>query len=139
MSLNLLEKARQLGMDQSLPYAGALSPEDAYALLQENTEVVLVDVRTNAERDWVGRVTINDIQHHAVQWSLYPGAHQTLISLNNYRPQCRIKKVSLSFCAALACAPAMRRSWRPKTATLLVSIFCKVLKVTKIITATAKR
>ena len=73
MSLSLLEKARQLGTDQSLPYAGALLPEDAYALLQENTEVVLVDVRTNAERDWVGRVAINDIQHHAVQWSLYPG------------------------------------------------------------------
>ena len=73
MSLSLLEKARQLGMDQSLPYAGALSPEDAYALLQENTEVVLVDVRTNAERDWVGRVLINETQHHAVQWSLYPG------------------------------------------------------------------
>ncbi len=73
MSPSLLEKARQLGMDQSLPYAGALSPEDAYALLQENTEVVLVDVRTNAERDWVGRVLINETQHHAVQWSLYPG------------------------------------------------------------------
>lgn len=73
MSPSLLEKARQLGMDQSLPYAGAISPEDAYALLQENTEVVLVDVRTNAERDWVGRVLINETQHHAVQWSLYPG------------------------------------------------------------------
>ncbi len=73
MSHTILEKARQLGIDQSLPYAGALSSEDAYTLLQENVDVMLVDVRTNAERDWVGRVLIKETQHHAVQWSLYPG------------------------------------------------------------------
>ena len=33
----------------------------------------LIDVRTNAERDWVGRVSIPEGQHAAVQWSLYPG------------------------------------------------------------------
>ena len=32
-----------------------------------------MDVRTNAERDWVGRVAIPDAQHAAVQWATYPG------------------------------------------------------------------
>ncbi|MBC3881244.1 rhodanese-like domain-containing protein [Undibacterium sp. LX40W] len=73
MSKMILEQARSLGQQQGLPYAGAMLPEAAYALLQEDTEAVLVDVRTNAERDWVGRVIIDESQHRAVQWSLYPG------------------------------------------------------------------
>lgn len=55
------------------PYAGAVTPQEAYALLQSNPAVKLVDVRTNAERDWVGRVAIPEAQHAAVQWSTWPG------------------------------------------------------------------
>ena len=33
-----------------------------------------MDVRTNAERDWVGKAIIPEDQHLAVQWSRYPGA-----------------------------------------------------------------
>lgn len=69
---DLLDSAHQLGINQSLPYAGAVSPEDAWALLQADPAIVLVDVRTNAERDWVGRVDLPAAQHQAVQWSLYP-------------------------------------------------------------------
>jgi rhodanese-related sulfurtransferase len=57
---------------QSLPYAGALTPHEAFLLLQSNPKAKLVDVRTNAERDWIGRVAINAEQHLAVQWNLYP-------------------------------------------------------------------
>jgi rhodanese-related sulfurtransferase len=55
------------------PYAGAVTPAEAYALLQADPKVKLVDVRTNAERDWVGRVAIPESQHKAVQWVMYPG------------------------------------------------------------------
>jgi len=68
---NILEIARQRGEGQ--PYAGAVTPQEAYALLQADPKVKLVDVRTNAERDWVGRVAIPDAQHAAVQWATYPG------------------------------------------------------------------
>jgi len=68
-----LQTARQRGQEQALPYAGAVTPQEAYALLQNDSKVVLIDVRTNAERDWVGRVNIHPEQHLAVQWSLYPG------------------------------------------------------------------
>lgn len=73
MANNILNKAQQLGKDQGLAYAGAVTPEEACALLQADPSIVLVDVRSNAERDWVGRVLIPESQHHAVQWSLYPG------------------------------------------------------------------
>jgi rhodanese-related sulfurtransferase len=55
------------------PYAGAVTPAEAYALLQADPTVKLIDVRTNAERDWVGRVAIPEAQHGAVQWSTWPG------------------------------------------------------------------
>ena len=71
--MSILSTARQRGEDQQLPYAGAVAPAEAYALVQENSNVKLVDVRTNAERDWVGRVTIPEAQHASVQWNMYPG------------------------------------------------------------------
>lgn len=65
--------ARQRATTDSLPYAGAVTPQEAYALLQGNPGVKLIDVRTLAERDWVGRVILPEPQHLVVQWSLYPG------------------------------------------------------------------
>ena len=35
----------------------------------------MIDVRTNAERDWVGKVTLPAEKQAAVQWNLYPGAN----------------------------------------------------------------
>ncbi len=45
-------RARQMG----LPYEGALLPAETYQLLQEIPGAKLVDVRTRAEWDWVGRI-----------------------------------------------------------------------------------
>ena len=55
------------------PYAGAVTPREAYALVQADARVKLIDVRTSAERDWVGKVVLPPGQHGAVQWSTYPG------------------------------------------------------------------
>lgn len=67
----ILDQARRRAAGQ--PYAGAVTPDEAFALLQGDPRVKLVDVRTNAERDWVGRVAISEAQHLAVQWATYPG------------------------------------------------------------------
>ena len=67
----ILAQARRRAGGQ--PYAGAVTPEEAFTLLQSDPRVKLVDVRTNAERDWVGRVAIPEAQHVAVQWATYPG------------------------------------------------------------------
>ncbi|MFC5472580.1 rhodanese-like domain-containing protein [Paraherbaspirillum soli] len=70
---DLLTIARERGKSEQLPYAGALTPSETFALIQADHAAILVDVRTAAERDWVGRVAIPEAQHAAVQWSLYPG------------------------------------------------------------------
>ena len=57
----------------SAAYAGAVTPQEAHALLAADAHVKLIDVRTNAERDWVGRVAIAPAQHAAVEWNTYPG------------------------------------------------------------------
>ena len=71
--MDILSTARQRSIEKQMPYAGAVTPTEAYTLLQQDARVKLVDVRTNAERDWIGRVAIPEAQHAAVQWNLYPG------------------------------------------------------------------
>jgi len=68
---DILAEARARVPDQ--PYAGAVTPQEAYALVQADPKVKLIDVRTNAERAWVGRVAIPEAQHGAVEWVGWPG------------------------------------------------------------------
>jgi len=67
----ILDGARQRAAGQ--PYAGAVTPQEAFDLVRDDPAVKIVDVRTNAERDWVGRVAVPEAQHVAVQWATYPG------------------------------------------------------------------
>lgn len=67
----ILEAARARTPGQ--PYAGAVTPEEAFMLLQAAPHAKLVDVRTNAERDWVGRVVLPEGRQLAVEWATYPG------------------------------------------------------------------
>lgn len=52
----ILEKAHQRADEMELPYKGALLPMEAYRILQESAQAQLVDVRSHAEFDWVGRI-----------------------------------------------------------------------------------
>jgi rhodanese-related sulfurtransferase len=70
---DILRTARARSKDWA--YQGAVTPREAWALLQADPHVKLIDVRTNAERDWVGRVTVPETQHGAVQWNTYPGGN----------------------------------------------------------------
>lgn len=68
----ILDTARQRGLDKQLPYAGAVTPAEAYALVMANPAIKIVDVRTDAERDWIGTVNVPEHQHAEIQWSFYP-------------------------------------------------------------------
>ena len=68
----ILATAQHRARSTQQPYAGAVTPQEAYALLQTGARVKLVDVRTDAERDWVGRVAIPGTQHGAIEWNRYP-------------------------------------------------------------------
>ena len=59
------ERAEALG----LPYKGALTPAEAHALWALAPGAKLVDVRTRAEWDWVGRVA-GAVE---IEWNQYPG------------------------------------------------------------------
>lgn len=50
-----LEAARETGRAAGLPYAGSVTPQQAWALYQSG-DAVLVDVRTAEERRFVGHV-----------------------------------------------------------------------------------
>lgn len=52
----LLEKAQQRAKEMGLSYKGALLPVEAYQFLQNVSGAQLVDVRSEAELDWVGRI-----------------------------------------------------------------------------------
>jgi len=52
----ILDNARERGQRMKLPYNGALLPEEAYQLCRDAPGAKIVDVRTRAELDWVGRI-----------------------------------------------------------------------------------
>lgn len=69
MSQQILQTAHMRAEQMGLPYAGALTPKEAFALLQALPDAVLVDVRSQAELDLVGRIP----DALSIQWAFYPG------------------------------------------------------------------
>ena len=65
----ILARAQNRAQQASLPYAGALTPQEAYEILQKAPEAKLVDVRSLAELELVGRVP--SAAH--IEWAFYPG------------------------------------------------------------------
>lgn len=63
----ILNAAAQRADEKSLPYAGELTPQEAFSALQQKA-CILVDVRTQAELDLVGRVP----NAHHIEWAVYP-------------------------------------------------------------------
>ena len=58
------ERARK----DHLPYFGALSPSDAYAVIKAVPNARLIDVRTRPEWDYVGHVPESSL----LEWNAYP-------------------------------------------------------------------
>lgn len=59
-------------------YAGDITPKEAWTILEENPGAVLIDVRTQAEWDWIGQVDLSGLgkKHGCVEWIHYPGGLQ---------------------------------------------------------------
>src|SRR5690554_1592730 len=69
-SLNkILQIARQRAVERGLPYAGALTPIEAQQILEKASSAKLVDVRSRAELDLVGKIP----QAEHIEWAFYPG------------------------------------------------------------------
>ena len=66
----ILARATQRALENKLPYAGALLPSEAFTLLRAVPHAAMVDVRTQAEWYWVGRVPGAVM----IEWTSYPGS-----------------------------------------------------------------
>ena len=64
----LLNNARARARELGLPYAGALTPKEASEVWKLAPAAKLVDVRTRAEWDWVGRIPGAE----QIEWMSYP-------------------------------------------------------------------
>jgi rhodanese-related sulfurtransferase len=68
-SEEILAVARERARTMNLPYAGALLPTEAYSLMQDLPDAELVDIRTAAELEWVGKVPGSTL----IEWNVWPG------------------------------------------------------------------
>ena len=69
---DILARAKHRGQAMNLPYAGALLPAEAYSLMQQIPASKLVDVRTQAEWDYVGHVPDSVL----IEWNTYPSGQR---------------------------------------------------------------
>jgi rhodanese-related sulfurtransferase len=82
---DILARARERALEAKLPYAGALLPAEAWQLVQ-TCDAKLVDVRTRAELEWVGRVP-GSVE---IEWNAWPGGvpnPEFLARLSNQVPK----------------------------------------------------
>ena len=65
----ILNNAAARGQEMKLPYAGALYPHEAFTLIKAGV-AKLVDVRTRAEWDYVGKIPGSLL----IEWQSYPSS-----------------------------------------------------------------
>lgn len=65
----ILALAHERAIQNQIAYAGLLTPQETFAVLQGNPDAILVDVRSRAELELVGRVP----QTTHIEWAFYPG------------------------------------------------------------------
>ena len=80
---DLLSLAHERAENLGLPYQGALTPAETWQVMQLAPGAKLVDVRTRAELDWVGRVP-GAVE---IEWMLYPGNEPNAHFLAQFKRQ----------------------------------------------------
>lgn len=90
----ILSLAQERAKAMNLPYEGALTPQEAHDVLRLAPGTKLVDVRTRAELDWVGRVP-GAVE---VEWNLYPGGTRNEHFLAQFTQQVDRESLVLFLC-----------------------------------------
>jgi rhodanese-related sulfurtransferase len=65
----ILAQARARAQMKGVPYEGLLLPAEAYQLMRDDPDAALIDVRSRAEWDFVGRIP-GAVE---IEWKSYPG------------------------------------------------------------------
>jgi rhodanese-related sulfurtransferase len=90
----ILARARERAQQLNLPYAGAVLPAEACALMQNLPEAKLVDVRTRAELEWVGKVPGSVL----IEWNTWPGGGRNLDFLAEFEAQVGKSAIAMFLC-----------------------------------------
>jgi len=77
-----------------LPYAGALLPAEAHELMLKAPGAKLIDVRTRAEWDFVGRIPGSV----AIEWQSYPGSQPNRAFLDELAEQTEKDAIVMFLC-----------------------------------------
>jgi rhodanese-related sulfurtransferase len=79
----ILARAKERGRAMRLPYAGALLPAEAHALLQQLPASKLIDVRTQAEWEYVGHIPDTVL----IEWNTFPNGQRNPDFLSELQSQ----------------------------------------------------
>ena len=90
----ILNKAHQRAREMRLAYAGALLPDEAHELMQKALGAKLIDVRTRAEWDYVGRVPGSV----PIEWQSYPSSQPNPAFLDELRAQTEKDAIVMFLC-----------------------------------------
>ena len=77
----ILAAAQKRGAELNLPYYGAISPQEAHALLEALANARLIDVRTRPEWEYVGHVPGSIL----IEWTTYPNGERNPHFLDELR------------------------------------------------------
>ncbi len=103
---DLLSLAGQRAQELKLPYQGALTPQEAWQVWQLAPGAKLVDVRTRAEWEWVGRVPAA-VQ---IEWLSWPGGQPNAGFLAQLRQQVDPQALVMFMCRSGARSDAAARA-----------------------------
>ena len=90
----IFKAARARARERGLPYGGALLPSEAHAILQKQPTAKLVDVRSRAELEFVGRVP-GSVE---IEWKTYPGMQPNPKFLEQLKQQVPVDAVVMFLC-----------------------------------------
>jgi rhodanese-related sulfurtransferase len=90
----ILDAAAERGQEKNLSYQGEVYPQEAYTLLQKAPGARLVDVRTRAEFEYVGRIP-GSVE---IEWQTYPGGHPNKTFLAELKAQVDKEALVLFIC-----------------------------------------
>lgn len=94
----ILELARRRGEANALTYAGEVTPQEAWTLVESAPGTVIVDVRTHAEWNWVGRVP-NAVE---IEWMHWPERDRNVNFLKQLETQVDKESMVLFLCRSAA-------------------------------------
>lgn len=89
-----LQRAQARAEEANLPYEGALTPAEAYEILESAPGARLVDVRTHAEWDWVGSIP-GSVK---IEWNSYPAGQPNPNFLAELKQQVDPESLTMFIC-----------------------------------------